>query len=329
MGHRKYSAPRRGSLAFLPRGRASRLLPRVKYWPPRLDNAVLPMGFVGYKAGVTSVYYIDNTPNSPTMGAEVQKVATVLAVPPLKVVGITLYEKVDGKLRDLLKIWSSNLPEDVKRRIKSLRPNEDEARKKIEELKDRIAEVRLIVATNTRVVGAGKKPHILEIKVNSEPEKALEYALSKLGQELRISEVFKEGDYVDVIGVTKGKGFEGVVKRYGVAKLQHKSRKTVRGVGAIGGRSPAYVTYYVPRSGQLGYHRRTEFNRRIMIISENGTELTPKSGWHKFGIIKTDAVVLEGTVQGPPKRPVVLRTPAKPPAPVEKPEITMLEVKAR
>ena len=329
MGHRKYSAPRRGSLAFLPRGRASRFVPRVKYWPPRQDGAVLPMGFIGYKAGVTAVYYIDNTPNAPTAGTEIQKVATVLAVPPLRVAGITLYEKVDGRLRDLLKIWSKNLPEDITRRIKNLRPNEDEALKKLEELKDRIAEVRLIVATNTRLVGVGKKPHVLEIKVNGEPQQALEYALQKLGKELRISEVFKEGDYVDVIGVTKGKGFEGVVKRMGVAKLQHKSRKTVRGVGAIGGRNPPYVTYYVPRSGQMGFHRRTEFNRRIMLITEKGEELTPKSGWHKFGVIRTDAVVLEGTVQGPPKRPVVLRTPAKPPKPVERPEITMLEVHAR
>jgi len=287
------------------------------------------MGFVGYKAGTTSVHYIDNTPNSPTMGAEVNKVATVLAVPPLRVVGATLYEKVDGRLRDMLKIWSSNLPEDVKRRVKRLRPNEEEARKRLEQLKNRVAEVRLIVATDTKAVGAGKKPHILEIKVDGEPGKSLEYALSKLGQELRISEVFKEGDYVDVIAVTKGKGFEGVVKRHGVAKLQHKSRKTVRGVGAIGGRSPAYVTYYVPRSGQLGYHRRTEFNRRVLIISQNGDELTPRSGWHRFGVIKTDAVVLEGTVQGPPKRPVVLRTPAKPPTQVEKPEITTVEVKTR
>ncbi len=324
MGHRKYSAPRHGSLAYLPRGRAARLVPRVKYWPDGGD--VKPLGFIAYKAGMTSVYYVDNTPNSPFQGTEVQKAATVLAAPPMWVVGIALYENVDGSLRDVLKIWSNNLPDDIRRRIKNLRPNEDDARRKLEKIRDRIAEVRLIVATQTRVVGAGKKPHITEIKVGGEPQKALEYALSKLGGELKISEVFREGDFIDVIGVTKGKGFQGVVKRYGVSKLQHKSRKTVRGVGAIGGRKPPYVTYLVPRSGQMGYHRRTEFNKRILVISEEGEKYTPRSGFHKFGIIRSDVVVVEGSVPGTPKRPIVLRAAAKPPQPVEKPEITLIKV---
>ncbi|MDW8084571.1 MAG: 50S ribosomal protein L3, partial [Candidatus Caldarchaeum sp.] len=172
----------------------------------------------------------------------------------------------------------------------------------------------------------GKTPNILEIKMGGTGPAALERALKLLGSELKFSDLFKEGEYVDVVGVTKGKGFQGVVKRYGVSILQRKSRKTRRGVAAIGPWKPHYVMYTVPRSGQMGYHRRTEFNKRILKISSDITSINPSSGWHKFGLIKTDYVVLEGSVPGTPLRPLILRTPARPPKHVEPPEITLLEV---
>jgi len=53
--------------------------------------------------------------------------------------------------------------------------------------------------------------------------------------------VFKEGQYVDVIAVTKGKGFQGVIKRFHVHRRQHKSEKGVRKVGAIGSRGPGRI----------------------------------------------------------------------------------------
>lgn len=327
MGHRKYSAPRRGSLAFLPRKRAARLVPRVKYWP-EYNGDPRPLGFVAYKAGMTSVYYIDNEPNSPTQGMEVQKAATILSAPPLIVAGIVLYTKEGDKLKELTKIWSKNLPPDIKRKIKTLRPNEDEMLKRIDELRGKVSEVRLIIATQPRLVRLPKKkPDILEIKVGgNDVQKCLDYALSKLGKELNVSEVFREGEFVDVIAVTKGQGFQGVVKRYGVKILPRKSRKTKRGVGAIGPWHPAYVMYTVPRAGQLGFHRRTEYNKRILKLEPDGMKLTPKSGFHKFGIIRSWSIVIEGSVPGTPKRPIVLRIAARPPKFQEPPRITMIQV---
>lgn len=320
MGRRKYSRPRHGSLAYLPRGRAASILPRVKHWPD--GEGVL--GFVGYKVGMTMVHYIDNTPNSPTQGSEVAKACTVVAAPPLKVIGISLYRSIDGALVNIGRYWSREVPEDVKRRNPTFKP--EPSADEMGQLKDGVDEVRLVVATQPRLVGAGKTPRILEIKVGGKPDEALEKAKQLLGKDLRITDVFKGGQFVDVIAVTKGKGFQGVVKRYGVSILQRKSRKTRRGVAAIGPWNPHYVMYTVPRSGQMGYHRRTEFNKRILRIGDDPAAINPKSGWHRFGVIKTDYVVLEGSVAGTPLRPLVLRAPARPPKQMEAPEITLLEV---
>jgi large subunit ribosomal protein L3 len=321
LGRRKYSRPRHGSLAYLPRGRSSRFLPRVKHWPDGRDG---PLGFVAFKVGMTAVHFIDNRPGSPTQGSEVRSAATVIAAPPLKVIGLALYGKEEGRLVDVGRIWSPEFSEEVKRRNKTFNPSPGP--EKVDELKEKIAEVRLIVATQPRLVGLGKKPLITEIKIGGDVESALRKGLELLGKELRLSDIFKEGEYVDVIGVTKGKGFQGVVKRYGVSILQRKSRKTRRGVAAIGPWNPHYVMYTVPRSGQMGYHRRTEFNKRLLKISSDTQAVNPASGWHRFGIIRTEYAVVEGSLPGTPKRPLILRIAAKPPRLTEPPKLTLLEV---
>ena len=317
----KYSRPRHGSLAYLPRGRASRILPRVKFWPS-YEGEPRPLGFIGYKAGHLTSFYIDTTPNSPTQGLEIAKVGTVIATPPMIVAGVVGYGEEDGGLRELTRVWSKKVPEEARRKIPTWRPNEEDGLKKLESLRNQIAEVRILGMTSPKLAGLSKKkPDILEVKVGGEIEKALEYAESKLGSEIRVDEVFKPGDFVDVIAVTKGKGFAGVVKRFGVKVLPRKKRKGRRVVGAIAGRKPGYVPYTVPRPGQLGYHRRTEFNKRILIIEEDGSKLTPKGGFPHFGVLKTSCVLIEGTVPGTPKRPLVLRAPARPPPPIEAPEV--------
>jgi large subunit ribosomal protein L3 len=321
LGRRKYSRPRHGSLAYLPRGRSSRFLPRVKHWPDGRDG---PLGFVAFKVGMTAVHFIDNRPGSPTQGSEVRSAATVIAAPPLKVIGLALYGKEEGRLVDVGRIWSPEFSGEVKRRNKTFNPSPGP--EKVDELKEKIAEVRLIVATQPRLVGLGKKPLITEIKIGGDVESALRKGLELLGKELRLSDVFKEGEFVDVIGVTKGKGFQGVVKRYGVSILQRKSRKTRRGVAAIGPWNPHYVMYTVPRSGQMGYHRRTEFNKRLLKISSDTQAVNPASGWHRFGIIRTEYAVVEGSLPGTPKRPLILRIAAKPPRLTEPPKLTLLEV---
>ena len=75
-----------------------------------------------------------------------------------------------------------------------------------------------------------KKPILFEVGVGGGDRAAqLDYVLKLLGKGVKFADVFKAGSYVDVIGVTKGKGYEGPVTRFGIKRKQHKSRKSVRG----------------------------------------------------------------------------------------------------
>ena len=60
--------------------------------------------------------------------------------------------------------------------------------------------------------------------------------------------------------VTKGKGFAGVVSRWGVRHLQKKSHRGYRKVGCIGAWHPSRVAWTVARAGQDGYFHRTEIH---------------------------------------------------------------------
>src|SRR3989304_4969159 len=81
--------PRRGSLQFWPRVRARRIYPRVRTW--RVVSDAKPLGFAGYKLGMTHVFFTDDRANSPTKGENIAVPVTVLECPPLKVAGIVGY----------------------------------------------------------------------------------------------------------------------------------------------------------------------------------------------------------------------------------------------
>jgi large subunit ribosomal protein L3 len=179
-----------------------------------------------------------------------------------------------------------------------------------------VTEVRAIVTTQPRLSGIGKKtPEILEIPLGGvgDVDQLIKYADSLLGREVNVVDVFREGQYVDVAAVTKGKGWGGVVKRFGVRILPrwHKHRKGHRRIGAIGPQNPA-VAFTTPRPGQVGFHRRVEYNKRILGIGTNGAEVTPRSGFTNYGIIKGPYVILDGSVPGVVKRLVAMRHPVRP-----------------
>jgi large subunit ribosomal protein L3 len=101
------------------------------------------------------------------------------------------------------------------------------------------------------------------------------------------------------------------VKRWGIRKKFHKARKTVRAVGSIGGWHPHYVLYSVPRAGQMGFHQRTEYNKQVVKIGQEGKDVTPKGGFIRYGEIKAEYVMLSGTVPGPARRAITLRHGAR------------------
>ena len=68
MGHRRHSQPRRGSLAYLPRGRAKSMEARIRAWPnPTLEEPHM-LAHVGFKAGCIQVVSIDDREKTPNHG---------------------------------------------------------------------------------------------------------------------------------------------------------------------------------------------------------------------------------------------------------------------
>ena len=154
----------------------------------------------------------------------------------------------------------------------------------------------------------------MEVKVDGGSLKEkLDYVNSLLGKEVRVPNVFAEGQYVDVAGVTKGKGIQGPVRRFGVKTKQHKSRKTVREVGTLGPWTPHYVMYTVPRAGQTGFHQRTEYNKRILKVGTDAEAVNPSGGFQHYGTVKGSYVVVAGSLPGPSRRTLMLRYPMRPP----------------
>jgi len=270
----------------------------------------MPLGFVGYKVGMLHVTMVGEVEGAPTFGKPVFTPATVISTPPMIVCGIRFYEKENEKLRSVgevravnLKEFGEALPADVKR---SALAQLDEFSERL----DTIERISLIVGSSPRDAGLSqKRPFLVEIPIGGGDIKSkFEYAKSVLGERLSIFNILKPGQYLDVIGVTKGKGFEGPVTRFGVKRKQHKSRKSVRAVGTLGPIRPASVMYTVPRAGQMGFHRRTQHNLRVILMDNaKKSQITPPSGFHKFGLVKSDYILLKGSVQGPPKRPLMLR----------------------
>ena len=256
----------------------------MRHW---LDNSeeINLLGFAGFKAGMTHIIYIEDQPNSPYYGKELMKPVTVLEVPPLILIGIRVYNEDDYGKYIAGEIFSNEFNNFITRKI-SL-PNFENSdlanfKKNIREKLNNTSEIRGIFQTQPYKTSLPrKKPDLIEIKINSSknPEDELDFIFDNFGKEIRARDVLKEGELVDVIAVTKGKGFQGPVKRFGVKILTRKNSKIRRAVACIGPWHPARVLYTVPRAGQLGFHQRTEYHKRIMLIGENEEEINPKGGF--------------------------------------------------
>ena len=309
MGHRKVHAPKRGSLAYLPRGRASRWVGRIRNWPEVEEGPKL-LAFAGFKAGMTYALAIDTRQGSLTFGKEVVIPLTTLEAPPMLACALRAYTKDYKGLRTFGEAWMEQVPKDFERVISVPEKfSTEDGLKKIEGGLDKVADIRLLMATQPRLAKHGvKAPDIVEVRVGGGSIKErFEYGKKLIGQEVKVSDFVKEGQAVDAIGITKGKGIQGPVKRWGIRRKTHKARKTVRQVGSIGGWTPHYVMYSVPRAGQMGFHQRTEYNKMVMKVGNNGSEITPKGGFLRYGIINSDYVALKGSVPGTRNRLVLMR----------------------
>ena len=136
--------------------------------------------------------------------------------------------------------------------------------------------------------GVSPQRHLVEFKSFSDD-------LSN-GDTLKVEDVFNEGEYVSVIGTSKGKGFQGVVKRHGfagVGQATHGQHNRLRAPGSIGAASyPARVFKGMRMAGQMGNSRVTIENLEIL-------KVLPEEG----------ILVVKGAVPGHKGSTVVIRKP--------------------
>ncbi len=302
--------PRHGSMQFWPRVRASCETARIRAWS-NTDSGLL--GFAGYKVGMTQVQFVDPQKQSLTKGQVVSEPVTIIECPPVLVIGVRVYtQSDDSRLVVSHQINASKLPLSVRKRLVV---SKKEVKQDFDSLDvSKISDVRLLVATQPNLAGFGKKTSdIFELAIGGSVESQLTFAKEKLGQTISITDVFSSGDLVDSHSVSKGKGYQGPVKRFGVSLRQKKSEKTKRGPGSLGPwKGQGHIMYRIAMAGKMGYHLRTDYNKRIELISDDVTKVNAKSGFSHYGLVKTSYMLVRGSVSGPKKRLITLTKAIRP-----------------
>lgn len=111
--------------------------------------------------------------------------------------------------------------------------------------------------------------YIKEVRLEKEPD-------FKVGDELKVSEIFKKGDVIQVSGTSKGKGFAGGMKRWGFAggPRTHGQSDRKRAPGSIGaGTTPGRVYKGKHMAGRMGTDRVTVINLHVIAVDEEKNEI--------------------------------------------------------
>ncbi|QLH83159.1 50S ribosomal protein L3 [Halosimplex pelagicum] len=312
--------PRKGSLGFGPRTRAASETPRFNSWPDD-DGQPGLQGFAGYKAGMTHVVLINDEPDSPREGMEETVPVTVIETPPMRAVALRAYEDTPYGQRPLTEVWADEFHGELDRTLDV--PEDHDADAAEEEIRQAheagdLGDVRVITHTvPTGIAGVPrKKPDVMETRVGGGSlSDRLDFGLDLVadGGEHSMTDVFRAGEYADVAAVTKGKGTQGPVKRWGVQKRKgkHARQGWRRRIGNLGPWNPSRVRSTVPQQGQTGYHQRTELNKRLIDIGE-GTDATVEGGFVNYGEVDGPYTLVKGSVPGPDQRVVRFRPAVRP-----------------
>ena len=328
-------------MGFLPRKRCTHPRGHVRSFPK--DDASKKThltAFMGYKAGMTHIVRTLDRPGSKAHKQEIVEAVTILETPPMVVVGIVGYVETPQGLRTLTTVFAEHMDDSCKRRFYknwynskqkaftkyaanlATAEGKEEMENKLKKIVDYCTVVRVLAHTQVQKLKIGqKKAHLLEIQVNGgSMEEKVAFAKSLLEKEVKVSDVFEMDEMVDVIGVTKGKGYEGVTTRWGTTRLPRKTHRGLRKVACVGAWHPSRLHFTVPRAGQNGYHHRTMINKKIYRLGAAGdaksaatesdlTEksITPMGGFPHYGVVNNDWVMLKGSVIGTRKRVLTLR----------------------
>jgi large subunit ribosomal protein L3 len=118
--------------------------------------------------------------------------------------------------------------------------------------------------------------------------------LAELGKEVRIQDIFVEGDFIDAVGTSKGKGFQGVVKRHGFAGVggqTHGQHNRLRAPGSMGNASFASR---VPKGKRLGGRMG---HVRVKLTNLKVVKIMPEQ----------NLIILSGSVPGAKNSTVILQ----------------------
>lgn len=295
-------------MQFWPRVRAARSYVRIRSVP---EGEGL-QAFAGYKMGMTQVHAVDAHKTSPTKGEMVALPVTVLECPPLKMYSVRGYvqtphglrvkqEAVVAKDKHLARKTSASAKQHP---LENITP-------------EGLAEIRVLLHTQPVKTGIGqKKPQVFEVALRGNtPEEQFAAAKELAGKEIKASDLFQEGEYVDIRAVTTGRGYQGPVKRFGIGLKSHKSEKGQRRPGSLGGWSgQQHVMYRVAMAGQTGYHQRAQYNNQILKITDDPAEINIKGGFIGYGEGRTgnEFVLIRGSVPGPSKRMITITKAIRP-----------------
>ena len=342
MSHRKYEHPRCGSLGFLPRKRTKKHHGHIRKFPKDDKTKKVHLtAYCGFKAGMTHIVREVVKPGSRLHKKEVVEGVTIIECPKMVIVGVVGYVETPRGLKAVKTLFAEHLSECAIRRFYKRYRGKNQYKafnkyqkketwtKNFEEsvkiLKKRCQVIRVIAHPKMSDIKHLKqiKAPLVEIQVNGGTvEEKIKFATDSFEKEIRVNDVFAEGEYIDVIGVTKGHGYDGVINRYGTKKLQRKTHRGLRKVACIGSWHPARVQFTAARSGQNGYHHRTEINKRIYKIGKSAREvkdnaateadlttknITPMGGFPHYGEVLNDYLMIKGCTVGIRKRTLMLR----------------------
>jgi large subunit ribosomal protein L3 len=312
---------RSGSLAYKPKVRADRIYPDIDNWED--TDELKPLGYAGYKVGMTRVLRVDDTEGA-TQGQEVATPVTILEAPPLRVYGARFYtEDINEGKQAFTEAWTESPAKELQRATDIPKEGNLDNLEKAKENSEKISDVKLLVHTQPQRAGISKKkPANFELGLGGSVEEQLEFAEENIGKEIEFSEVFDEGEYSDAVAVTKGKGMEGPVQRYGIKKLDHKTQTKRRKAGNVGPWHPDQLSWRIPLPGQEGYNNRTEINKRILKHGEDPEEVQKEGGFKNYGEVQSNYILIKGSVPGPSQRLVRLRTAVRKDENSGKPNIT-------
>ncbi len=314
----KARKPRSGSMQFWPRKRAKKPVARVRSWPEIKEAK--PAAFAGYKAGMTHVIATDAHKHSPTKGQDISIPVTIIECPPMNIFSVRLYKK-EGYGEKVIKDIIITTDKDLARKLDL--PKNSKTSEEINKINpDDYSDITIIAYTKPRKIGFKKKPDLMEIRLGGSNEEKINFIKEHSEKGFTIKDIFSEGDYVDLHAITKGKGFQGAVKRFGIGLKSHKSEKGRRTPGSLGGwTGHAHFMYRIAHAGQMGYHQRVQYNNQILKISDNPEEVNQKGGILRYGLVKNTYVLVRGSVPGAKKRLITMVKAIRPKKTEELPTI--------